>query len=227
VTSSGAVEAFSAQAAGYDSVRRRLVPDYDRFYGAVTEALERLGGDVRRVLDLGAGTGLLSAQVAGAFPDVAIEILDASEPMLEQARHRLGDVVSAVHVADMAGVLPEGPFDAVVSALAIHHLEHPDKRALMGRIHEVLRPGGIFINAEQVDGPTPELSTLYEQRWAEDCRALGATPDEVDGARERMRHDRCIDVETQLTWLREAGFPTADCTYKAWRYAVLIAQKED
>jgi tRNA (cmo5U34)-methyltransferase len=227
VSGPAAAQAFSAHAAGYDALRRRLVPDYDGFYGAVVEALARAtAGDVRRVLDLGAGTGLLSAVVADGFPKAEIELLDASEPMLAQAQRRLGDVVSAVHVSDMSAQLPAGPFDAVVSALAIHHLEHADQRALMGRIHDVLRPGGVFANAEQVDAPTPELTALYAQRWAEDCRALGATEAEIDGARERMRHDRCTDVEAQLAWLRDAGFPTADCTYKSWRFAVLIAQKE-
>jgi tRNA (cmo5U34)-methyltransferase len=222
-----AAEAFSAHAADYDALRRRLVPDFDGFYGAVVEALERvLDGHVWRVLDLGAGTGLLGAAVADGFPDAQIELLDASEPMLDLAQRRLGDAVGAVHVADMSGALPEGPFDAIVSALAIHHLEHPDKRALMSRIHEALRPGGVFVNAEQVDGPTPGLTAVYAERWAEDCRALGATEPEIDGARERMRHDRCADVETQLRWLREAGFATADCTYRSWRFAVLIALKE-
>jgi tRNA (cmo5U34)-methyltransferase len=221
-----AAHAFSAHAAGYDALRRRLVPDYDGFYGAVVEVLERLPGEVRRVLDLGAGTGLLGAEIVAAFPGVEVELLDASEPMLELAQRRLGDAVSAVHVADMSGSLPAGPFDAVVSALAIHHLEHADTRALMARVHAALRPGGVFVNAEQVDAPTPELTAIYAQRWADDCRALGATEEEIAGARERMRHDRCTDVETQLGWLRDAGFAAADCTYKSWRFAVLIAQKE-
>jgi tRNA (cmo5U34)-methyltransferase len=222
-----AADAFSAHAAQYDALRRRLVPDFDGFYGAVVEALQRTGGDVRRVLDLGAGTGLLSAQIATAFPGVEIELLDASEPMLALARQRLGDAVSAVHVADMSAPLPPGPFDAVVSALAIHHLEHADKRALMGRIHDALRPGGMFANAEQVDAPTSELTAIYAQRWAEDCRAMGAGEEEIDGARERMRHDRCTDVETQLGWLRDAGFAAVDCIDKSWRFAVLIALKEE
>ena len=223
----GVIQAFSAHAADYDALRRRLVPDYDGFYGAVVEALERgVAGEVRRVLDLGAGTGLLSAEIAAALPGVEIALLDASEPMLALAQERLGGAVSAVHVADMSGALPEGPFDAVVSALAIHHLEHADKRALMARIHRALRPGGVFVNAEQVDAPTPELTAIYAQRWADDCRTLGATEEEIDGARERMRHDRCADVETQLGWLHDAGFATADCTYKSWRFAVLIAVKE-
>jgi tRNA (cmo5U34)-methyltransferase len=227
VSSPAAAQAFSAHAADYDALRRRLVPDFDGFYGAVIEVLHRwVVGEVRRVLDLGAGTGRLSAMVVDAFPSAEVELLDASEPMLAQARRRLGDGVSAVHVGDMGGELPPGPFDAVVSALAIHHLEHADKRALMRRVHNVLRRGGVFVNAEQVDGPTPQLTAVYAKRWADDCRALGATEAEIEGARERMRHDRCTDVETQLGWLRDAGFTGADCIYKSWRFAVLIAPKE-
>jgi tRNA (cmo5U34)-methyltransferase len=165
--------------------------------------------------------------VAAAFPGAELELLDASEPMLALARERLGDAMSAVHIGDMGGALPPGPFDAIVSALAIHHLEHADQRALMERVHAALAPGGVFANAEQVDGPTPELTALYAHRWAEDCRALDATEADIDGARERMRHDRCTDVGTQLRWLRDAGFATADCIYKQWRFAVLIARKED
>ena len=220
------VRAFSAHAGDYDALRRRLVPDYDRFYGAVVDVLARVPGGLRRVLDLGAGTGLLSAEIAAAVPGVGIELLDASEPMLALAQRRLGGAVSAIHVADMSAELPPGPFDAVVSALAIHHLEDADKRALMARVHAALGPRGVFVNAEQVEAPTPQLSAMYEQRWVEDCRALGASEEEIAGARERMRHDRCADVETQLRWLREAGFAAADCTYKAWRFAVLIATKE-
>jgi tRNA (cmo5U34)-methyltransferase len=227
VSGSGVIEAFSAHAADYDALRRRLVPDYDGFYGAVVEVLQRFAPrPLRRVLDLGAGTGLLSATVADAFPEAELELLDASEPMLALAQRRLGDAVAAVHVGDMSGALPPGPFDAVVSALAIHHLEHPEKRALMGRVHATLAPGGVFVNAEQVDGPTAELTALYAQRWAEDCRARGASEEEIAGARDRMRHDRSTDVETQLGWLRDAGFAGADCTYKSWRFAVLIAGKE-
>lgn len=219
-------EAFSAHAADYTALRRRLVPVYDAFYGAVIDVLGLVeGGGIRRVLDLGAGTGLLSAEVLAAFPQATVELLDGSEPMLAEAGERLGAAVGAVHVADMAGPLPDGPFDAVVSALAIHHLEHEAKRVLMGRVHGILRPGGVFVNAEQVAAPTPELTEVYERRWAEECRALGATEQELADTRERMRHDRCLDVEPQLRWLRQAGFAPVDCVYKYWRFAVMAGFK--
>jgi tRNA (cmo5U34)-methyltransferase len=224
--SGSASAAFSAHAPRYTALRRRLVPGYDEFYGAVVDVLSLSAQPPRRVLDLGAGTGLLSARIAEAFPDTEFELLDGSEPMLAEARVRLGDAVAAVHVADMADPLPDGPFDAIVSALAIHHLQDADKRRLFSRAREALVAGGVFVNAEQVAGPTDELTAIYNSIWERDCRALGATEEELDGARERMRHDRCADVESQLAWMREAGFGAADCVYKSWRFAVLAGLKE-
>jgi tRNA (cmo5U34)-methyltransferase len=225
VTTPAAAAAFSAHATEYTALRRRLVPGYDAFYGAVSDVLALVPGGVHRVLDLGAGTGLLSEHVLAAFPQARLELLDGSEPMLREARERLRGNVAAVHVADMAGPLPDGPFDAVVSALAIHHLSDADKRALMARVHAALRHGGAFVNAEQVSAPTPNLAAVYERRWEADCRALGATADELASARERMRHDRCRDVKSQLRWLGEAGFSTTDCVYKSWRFAVIMGLK--
>lgn len=220
-----AVAAFSAHAEDYTALRRRLVYGYDDFYGAAVEVVGSLTPPAERVLDLGAGTGLLSAALLAALPGVRLELLDASEPMLDEARQRLGSAVAAVHVADMNGPLPAGPYDAIVSALAIHHLEHPDQRRLLAGVHERLRPGGVFVNAEQLAAPVPELADAYEAEWARRCRTLGATEAELDGARERMRHDRCADVESQLCWLREAGFHRADCVYKCWRQGVVAGWK--
>jgi tRNA (cmo5U34)-methyltransferase len=191
-------------------------------------ALEVLAsGALERVLDLGAGTGLMSAAVAQAFPAARFELLDGSPEMLAEAQVRLGQQVSAVHVQDMAATLPEGPFDAVISALAIHHLSDQDKRLLFAEIHEQLRPGGVFVNAEQVLGPTAELADLYRALWERDAAALGASDAEVSASRGRREHDRCADAESQLAWLREAGFETADCVYKLWELAVIVAVKAD
>jgi tRNA (cmo5U34)-methyltransferase len=226
VSSPAAADAFSAHAPQYTAQRRRLVPGYDQFYGAVVDVLSLSGQPPRRVLDLGAGTGLLSEQLVAAFPNISVELLDGSAPMLDEARARLDDGVAALHLADLADPLPEGPFDAIVSALAIHHLQDADKRRLLSRACEALAPGGVFVNAEQVAGPTSALTAGYNSIWERDCRALGATDQELDGARERMRHDRCVDIETQLAWMRQAGFAAADCVYKSWRFAVLAGFKE-
>ncbi len=218
---------FSAHAAEYTALRRRLVPQFDLFYGTAVRALGPLAeGSLERILDLGAGTGLLSAAVAEAHPQARFELLDGSREMLAEAEQRLGDRIAAVHIQDMSEGLPDGPFDAVISALAIHHLEDAEKRALFERVHAVLRPGGVFINGDQVAGPTPALRELYVETWKRQCRELGATEAELAAALERRRHDRSADTESQLDWLREAGFAAADCIYKYWELAVLVATKE-
>jgi tRNA (cmo5U34)-methyltransferase len=90
-TQSAAARAFSEHAPEYTAVRRRLVPGFDAFYGNAVRALEVLAsGALERVLDLGAGTGLMSAAVAQAFPAARFELLDGSPEMLAEAQVRLG-----------------------------------------------------------------------------------------------------------------------------------------
>jgi len=222
-----AAQIFQAQAATYDAPRRRLIPPFDAFYGAAVDALALAGPDVRRVLDLGAGTGLLAGFVHAAHPAARLTLVDGAGAMLERARERLGDAAAELVVADLADPLPTGPWDGVVSALAIHHLDDPGKRALFARIHDALRPGGVFVDAEEVDGPAPRLTEAYRAWHEAGARAAGSDDAEWAAAEERMAHDRCADVEAQLRWLREAGFADVDCLFKDRRFAVLVARRAD
>ena len=160
-----ASEHFDKLAVEYEARRRRLVPSFDDIYHTAVAALELAGVEPRRVLDLGAGTGLMARHVLAAYPDAELTLLDGAPAMLEQARVALGDGASYVE-ADLADPLPAGPWDAVVSALAIHHLEDSGKRDLFQRIHHALAPGGVFVNLEQVTGPTPLFADAY-RRWHE------------------------------------------------------------
>jgi tRNA (cmo5U34)-methyltransferase len=215
---------FSRHAAAYDADRRKLIPPFDAFYGTAVEvATLRLPADrAPLIADLGAGTGLLTSLVAAARPDARFVLVDASSQMLDAARDRLAPITSQYDmiVGDFADALPDGPFDAVVSALAIHHLDDPGKRALFAAIHDRLRPGGAFVNAEQVAGPTPALDALYVERWMTHTTALGTTPDEHAAAADRMSLDLTAPTDAQCEWLRDAGFVDVDCFFKAWRFAV-------
>ena len=221
--SDAARAAFEAHAEGYDAERRRLLPCFDAFYGAAIDALGLCERPLGRVLDLGAGTGLLAGAVAQAVPAAELTLLDGAAAMLEQARARLGE--SARYVAgDLGDALPEGPWDAVVSAMAIHHLDDPGKRALFARVRGTLAPGGVFVNAEQVLGETPWLDAVYVERHERAARALGATDAEWSAAAQRMSHDRCATIDDQLAWLRDAGFGDVGCLWRDGRFAVLVAR---
>ena len=214
--------AFDAVAGDYDAARRRLVPCFTAFYGAALELVAEWGPPRgARVLDLGAGTGLLAAMVRAACPDSVLTLVDLSPAMLDEARRRFagaGDV--AYHIGDYASELPPGPFDLVVSALSIHHLDDAAKRRLFGSVRSALAPGGLFVNADQVLAPTPELEARAHARWRAQAAALGSDEAELAAAEARMTHDRCATLEAQLGWLREAGFAEVDCAFKSWRFAV-------
>jgi tRNA (cmo5U34)-methyltransferase len=217
-------ELFDRFAETYDAGRRMLIPPFDAFYGiAVEVATLRLPTDrAAHILDIGAGTGLLTALVAAARPDATFTLLDASASMLELAPRRLGPVWRRCDtvIGDVLEVLPDGPFDAVVSALAIHHLSDAGKQRLFRSVHERLRPGGVFVNAEQVAGPTPSLDAIYGERWLAHTRGLGATDQDHAEAAVRMSMDLPAPVDSQCAWLRDAGYVDVDCFFKAWRFAV-------
>jgi tRNA (cmo5U34)-methyltransferase len=204
----------------FDALRRQLIPSFDLLYDSAVSAVAMTVPADARVMDLGAGTGLLSAALRAALPAADLLLVDRSELMLGQARQRFAtDDGVRVQVSDLVDPLPEGPFDAVVSGLAIHHLTHEGKQDLFARIRSVLRPGGIFINVEQLLGPTPELEAMYDKQHEKHVLDSQTPEEEWVAGRERMKHDIPIDVQTQLEWLRAAGFDAVDCLAKDWRFA--------
>jgi tRNA (cmo5U34)-methyltransferase len=220
-----APQIFDRHAGDYDAQRRRLVPPFDAFYATAVGALDLIAAPPQRILDLGAGTGLLSRLVAAAQPQAQLTLLDGSPAMLDQARGALGDRAQYV-VADLADALPEGPWSAIVSALAIHHLEHDQQADLLVRAHAALVPGGIFVNAEQIEGATPALAQVYADWHHRRVLEAGGTEAEWQAAVERMRADRRVPVATFVGWLRDAGFADVDCRFKDHRFAVMVARRD-
>ena len=223
--------AFGADAGDYDRARRQLIPCFDGFYGAALAALPFGPGEAPAILDLGAGTGLLSAMIRAALPAARLTVTDGSEAMLARARERFADERLAgaeaceIRRLDFAGDPLGGPWDAVVSALAIHHLEDAAKQALYGRILEALAPGGVFVNAEQVLGGSEAEERDFALDWLLRVKAAGVSSRDLAAAQARMAHDRCAPLARQLDWLRRLGFAEASCAFQDKRFAVILARK--
>lgn len=225
-----ATSVFDEQAATYAGPRQKLIPQLDLFYGSVVEAVGLVaprpdGEDAPlRILDLGAGTGLLSATVAREHPDASFTLFDFSPRMLEQARESVPAEVK-VMVGDMYEGIPSGPWDAVVSALAIHHMTDAGKRTVYEAAFANLRPGGIFANAEHVLGETPALQDHYAEWHRRQAFEKGLTDAEWEDTVERMSHDHLTPLSTQLAWLEEIGFADVDCVLKNHGFAVFLGRR--
>jgi len=176
--------------------------------------LAQVPRDVGRVLDLGTGDGRLLALVQRDRERMRGVGLDFSAPMLAAARERFAsDERIEIVEHDLAEPLPDlGRFDAVVSSMAIHHLEDDRKRSLYGEAFDLLEPGGLFANFEHVASPTRRLHLAF-------FHAIGEPLENEDPS------DRLVDVETQLMWLRELGFDDVDCYWKWLEMALLVGIK--
>ncbi len=188
--------------------------EYPRRAEGESVLLEHVPRGALRILDLGTGDGRLLALLRIVRPEMLGVGLDFSELMLEAARKRFADddrVEVVKH--DLAEPLPAiGRFDAVVSSLAIHHLEHERKRSLYGEVFDLLEPGGVFANFEHVASPTHRLHLAF-------FAAIGEPLEDEDPS------DRLLDVESQLVWLRGLGFDDVDCYWKWLEMALLIGVK--
>lgn len=176
--------------------------------------LEFLPTTARRILDLGSGGGRLLALVMAAHPGGQYVALDFSPTMLDALDKLFGadDRVKVVQ-HDLDKPLPLiGALDAIVSSFAIHHLEHPRKRSLYEEIYARLTPGGVFCNLEHVSSPNARLH-------AEFLKAISFEDEDPS--------NKLLDLETQLSWLREIGFIDVDCHWKWRELALLVGLKPE
>ena len=187
----------------YPEFVRLEIPEYDELEEVVAEAASAVAA--ARILDLGSGTGETARRVLERHVGASIVLVDSSAEMLTAAREALAkDRIESVLVQRLEDPLPAGPFDLVVSALAVHHLESADKQVLFRRIAEVLRPGGRFVLADVVVPQDSELAS---------------TP----VASEFDRPDRLDD---QLAWIGEAGLEP-DVLWTSNDLVVIAARRPD
>jgi tRNA (cmo5U34)-methyltransferase len=214
-------------ASEYDLSRRRLIPCFNLFYATAADLAARTIGDLPSpaVLDIGAGTGLMSEFVMQRVGKAALYLLDESVEMTAKALTRLEKFKPNLFIQSMTEPLPEMKFNAVVSSVAIHHLAHEEKRELYRRIFHALAPGGVFVNAEQVLGETDWEENLYDEMHIGGARALGSDEEEICAARERMGYDKSATLTEQVMWLKEIGFAQAGTYFQWGRFAVFAGWK--
>jgi tRNA (cmo5U34)-methyltransferase len=153
------------------------IPGYAELEEAV--AAETTG---TTILELGTGTGETALRVLARNPGARLTGVDASEAMLAAARARLPEEAD-LRVQRLEDPLPEGPFDVVVSVLAVHHLDADRKRDLFTRVSRITRN---FVLGDVVVPENPADAVI-----------------EIDGV-----YDTPSTVAEQLEWLAGAGFET-------------------
>jgi tRNA (cmo5U34)-methyltransferase len=182
----------------YLDMVRSEVPDYDVLQQILIEAARQV--EARTILDLGTGTGETLRHIADSHPTAQLIGIDESDRMLAVARGRVPN--ADLRLARLQDELPEGPFDLVVSALAVHHLNAHEKADLFQRVAARLAPGGRFVLGDVVvpDDPADAVTPLHPG------------------------YDQPSRVDEQLQWLNDAMLD-ATLQWNERDLAVLIADR--
>jgi ubiquinone/menaquinone biosynthesis C-methylase UbiE len=189
-----APEGFTRGASTYDDAVRHNIAGSERLIAALP------AGAYRTVLDVGCGTGWTSAAMVRRFDEVETIVgVDASEGMLEQFAAKLGefpDVHVELRASDVMEMdVPDGVFDAVLCAMALHWF--PDKTGAVARMARALRPGGVM--------GILMVGRGGEHTWRDVLARVGAPAEWVGWFEENQRDVDEIDAD-----LRAAGLEPLD-----------------
>ncbi|MFO7821313.1 MAG: methyltransferase domain-containing protein [Lentisphaeria bacterium] len=153
---------FRAAAATYDTQPGVQPLVADKVEAMVATALGRAAVDDLRILEIGCGTGTLTARLVERYPNAAITAVDVAETMVEQARRRLGNRGNVIwQAADAQHLEVRGKFSLVVSSSALHWLQPLPQ--VLTRLVASLRPGGEFVCGLMVRGTLEELHALRNE----------------------------------------------------------------
>jgi tRNA (cmo5U34)-methyltransferase len=217
--------------------RRRAMPLWAEQADLLCRLIDRVERPIRRLLDLGAGDGVLSEIILDRHPLSEAVLVDFSRPMLDAAASRLESragrwrlVEADLSSPEWVNALPAGaPYDAVVSGLCIHHLPHERKRQLYEEVFGLLAAGGAFLNWEHV-AVGEWAQGMFDERMVEglvrlertrpEPRAVKAVASEYR-ARPDAAENKLLDPQTQCEWLRSIGFERVDVFFRWLELALL------
>ena len=218
---------FNRIAKEYDQNRKKFIPCFDDFYESTTSFVAANIAPPKRILDLGAGTGLLSVFWYRHFPESEYVLVDIADEMLAVAKKRFEGVPGvSCEILDYTECLPDGAFDVIVSALSIHHLEQEQKEELFSRIYDKLPAGGLFVNYDQFCAGPDRLNEWFDSCWEKKLQDGELTEADLELWRERRKLDRECSVWEEMQMLKDSNFENVSVIYSNQKFSVLVAGKD-
>jgi tRNA (cmo5U34)-methyltransferase len=217
---------------------RYFIPEREHQLHIIAGLLPRRIASVA-ILELCCGEGILAQTILERYPGASIYGLDGSTGMLKRAIQRLapyGERFQArqFNLADLAWRDDYTHLNAVVSSLAIHHLDGSQKQALFKDVYRMLAPGGALIIADVIEPAHPRGWELAADEWDAAVRQRAIQLDDsLVGfeffSREHWNMYRYFDPEDidkpsplfdQLKWLEQAGFYGIDVFWMSAGHAI-------
>ncbi|TGQ52581.1 class I SAM-dependent methyltransferase [Mesorhizobium sp. M1C.F.Ca.ET.193.01.1.1] len=221
---------------------RYFVPERERQIDMIADLIPAAPGGL--LVELCPGEGLLSRALLERFPDSRVLALDGSQRMLERTQttccdHATRLTTSVFELADRGWRSFSEPPQAIVSSLAIHHLDGRQKQMLFADLAAALRPGGVLVVADIVRPPSAAGLGIAARQWDEAVRSRSLAIDGDLAAFAEFNRlgwnyfrnpdgepiDKPSSLAEQLAWLSEAGFTEVDCIWLFAGHAIFSGRK--
>lgn len=197
-----------------------------------------------RMLDLCCGEGVLTYALLERFPGSHVFGYDGSQTMLDTARAALSIFAERFEtrlfdLADTSWRSFPQPLHAVVSSLAIHHLDAAQKQRLFRDVYAMLEPGGAFVLADIIQPTSKQAVALAGRQWDEAVRQRSLHLSGDLAAYEEFHTlgwnsftapepdpvDKMSPLFDQLKWLEQVGFEAIDVFWAKAGHAVFGGYK--
>lgn len=224
---------------------RYFIPERERQIEIICDLIPALA-DEQHVIDLGCGEGILCRAILDHFPTYHVHGLDGSSTMLASAAQSLrgyGDRFDTLmfDLADTGWRAFPWPLRAVVSSLALHHLDDAQKQQLYRDVYRMLAPGGVFVIADLIQPVTQAGIDLAGRQWDEAVRQRALQLDGNLSAYQQFSAldwnsftlaepdpvDKMSPLYSHFTWLDQAGFAGVDAYWMLAGHAIFSGVKEE
>jgi SAM-dependent methyltransferase len=222
---------------------RFFVPDREEQIAILRDLIPASSGATQpvHIVEICCGEGLLSAALLEGFPTATVHGYDGSTTMLEAAAAGLAAYgerfdVQLFDLADTSWRRFPWPVHAILSSLAVHHLDGAGKAALYKDLHTALAPGGVLLLADLVLPVHTAGRAVAAKGWDEAVRQrslkLGGDLEAYEVfKREGWNYyadpdfasdptDHPSPLFDQLRWLSEAGFSGVDVFWMKAGHAI-------
>jgi cyclopropane fatty-acyl-phospholipid synthase-like methyltransferase len=242
-------EPESSRWESWDEQSSKLFVNYGRYFVPEREQQIRIicdlippRADSFHALELCCGEGLLASALLERFPNCILHGFDGSNEMLQQSGRRLAQYGERfapasfdLHARDWRECAH--PLHAVVSSLAIHHLDAQEKQTLYADVYRMLEPGGVLLIADLILPAHESGRRVAARMWDESVRVRALELDGNTQAFDYFREEKWNYYEfpdafdkpsplfDNLKWLERAGFVDVDAYWLKAGHAIYGGRK--
>jgi len=216
---------FNTYSKEYDEKRKYIIPCFDDFYKSAVSLLKSYKDNILNVLDLGAGTGLLTKEIFEIYPNAHFTLIDIAVDMLDKAKDRFKGINNIEFIEEnYLKNIPEKEYDLICSALSIHHLNEHEKAKLYNNIYKLLPKKGCFLNLDLFKSESKIIEDLFKKWWL-NYIDISLKIEEKEKLFESWKLDKENTIKDTIKILNKSGFKKVECIYKFMKFGVIIAIK--